>query len=462
MCQEVALLSDLHEDFETSWVPDVLARIDFEAMALSAENVVLRQGITPLDVPRPGGDTMRVFALPFQLHAQLHAAVSPLASSADDALLPGVFGYRRGAESGATYRDEHRRFVEATKGLIESHAFVVFADVARFFPSLGTRTVANSIEQLTGSTAPPELLDCLHHLNAHGVPGLPSGYADARLLANIVLSEIDSTLNASFTRWVDDYRVFVQSEAEASGVIERLHRYLGSKGLALNEAKLKVIPAAEARRELGRSLESVYHPEQDPTEKSRADLLALLADISGNLAEHRRELRFLLRRMAQLRDAALVSFALRAIRVLPWEAPRLVAYLGSVELSVDQGDELIRVFADATVRESDWLVARLAPLAARTRVPEDVRRALVTYLSKAEFRAPAIWGLGLRVLSASADHERVMAILSNGTLPDPRAVLAACKDLGLDLNPAALEGAPATGGALASLDAPLPDYQSIL
>jgi hypothetical protein len=73
--------------------------------------------------------------------------------------------------------------------------------------------------------------------------GLPVGGAAARLLAEIALRDVDRSLfdeGVAFTRYVDDFRIFLSSEEEVYGILASLAESLLAEGLTLNSAKTRV------------------------------------------------------------------------------------------------------------------------------------------------------------------------------------------------------------------------------
>lgn len=73
--------------------------------------------------------------------------------------------------------------------------------------------------------------------------GLPVGGPGSRLLAEVALAEADRTLldhNVDFVRFVDDYRIFSDTESAAHADLARLATVLEKLGLTLSKAKTKI------------------------------------------------------------------------------------------------------------------------------------------------------------------------------------------------------------------------------
>ena len=199
-------VEDLTEDWLTSWVVDVGAHVDVSSYAESDASR-WTPSVQWLRVPRPTGLDMSVPVLDPKSHFILHAAVAPLRHDADALLADGVFGYRRGADFATRYATEWQRFSARAAELSADAHHVVVADVERFFSATGWNRVLESLEGLDDRLAP--LRHVAATFSAAGLKHLPAGYSDARMLANLVLREVDRQLPVPFVRWVDDYTLFV-------------------------------------------------------------------------------------------------------------------------------------------------------------------------------------------------------------------------------------------------------------
>jgi Reverse transcriptase (RNA-dependent DNA polymerase) len=465
------VLAELAEDQQTSWVPDVVGEADHAALVEQHE---WGTGTWPgqsrsrsVDVPRPDGRTMTVLDLTLADRLDLHTATDCLREPADDVLLPTVCGYRRGAQQDHFYRLEYQRFQDLCAAYSEEARMVLAADISSFFASTSLRTALKAAEQLVGH----ELTGSLHDLVERAERGpsivhrgyrtdvLPPGYADARLLGNLVLAHVDSQIGLPFVRWVDDYRVFLGEDDDPDRAVDRLSQSLAEWGLQLNKAKLTVTEPGPTARQLNQ-LTSVYHPDREPLPQTRAALRQVFISATAEPVRLRRALRFALPRMAEIEDPIAIDFALRALETVPWEAPRLVAYVAQFlydERVLSASERLLRRAA----RDNDiWMVARLAPLGCRLPLSRETKDALEESLTGAS--SPVAWGSALRMLSCSGAR-RVVRAAVRGPTPDPRAALAALADLGepFDLAQDAVRRAPITAAALTSPPPPPPVSSSL-
>ncbi len=452
-------MQSLEEDRRTAWVPDPLGEADFEERA---EHPGQETVVSWISVPRPDGRHRDVPVLSWEAMARLHRACDGLRDLIDSNLAPEVCGYRRGGEPHGLYSGEYQRYLGLTSALAEDASQVIFADVASFFWHVPLQVAVDRAETLAGSAHVAALGEVVGGLEANGLAHLPSGYSDARMLANLVLSTVDHAMPVPFTRWVDDYRLFLPDSCTADEVVATLRSNLRATGLDLNTSKTKVVPAATIGQPL--PLGSVYHPETDGPDKTRAELRRVFVDAVSGPAVRRRELRFVLPRMASLEDDFACDFAMSTLTQMPWDAPRLVGYLATFGTRPNVHDWALTRIATAAQRGDTWLVARLAPLAA---IGAERARAHASLVDLGDalpgLRNTPSWGLALRVLSAH--HHGSAAVAARDEQPtDARAALGALTDLGLPIDgtPAA-HAAPVTSSWLTFHGAaPLPRADSQL
>jgi len=143
--------------------------------------------------------------------------------------------------------------------LIDSHQYVVVADIANYFDCIPLTSLRNTIASLGNFSE--NILNLLFYLleefswrpyyMPHGGVGLPKMNFDApRLLAHAYLFKIDEELdkatNGDFVRWMDDVDAGVNSLIEGKRLLRDLDNVLGSQGLRLNTSKSKILSGKEA------------------------------------------------------------------------------------------------------------------------------------------------------------------------------------------------------------------------
>lgn len=449
--------AELSEDLRKCWAPDVAANLELDGYA--PVHTVGPAAFQPVVVPRPGGGWQEVALLHPRTHVALHEVTAPLRDVTDKVLSPGVRGYRYGATADSAHSDEYRKFRELFDEYVKSAEFVVFADVERFFPTLQSEHIKSALTATMATSELTGLFEFMDRMAAVRLPAIPPGYADARLVANLVLHQADTLLDVPFTRWIDDYRLFIPPGRDPVAVIRRLEEGLSNTGLGLNRAKTQILDVEHARTVTRDPLESVYHPYRDSPERVRQKLRAVLAAAVQDPIRQRHALRFVLPRLANEGDEVAVPFALKALLALPWDAPRTVAYLGRFAERKKVRDGIDGAVRVAAIRRDAWLLAQLAPLALRiaptTNTLDALREALV-HLAP----SPA-WGLTLRVLAVNARRHDVKQAIQ-GPIPDVRAALVALQTLESPIPDALARTEPVLASRLDRETTPLPAIDSLL
>lgn len=452
----------LEEDRRTAWVPDALGEADLPVVLSTRQDLkTWSLGNRWLDVPRPDGRSMRVVVLPWPAIADLHLATEALRDQSDARLLPGVCGYRRGAQMGTSYSREFQRFCEITLGEAEQAAAVIYADVRGFFRSVPWSAVLEAARTTAGEQAAREVAQWADRASGEGLRYLPAGYADARLLSNLVLASVDERLGVPFARWVDDYRLFPADASTVDGALSELRAALAEVNLSLARDKLQI--RIHNARSVPDELASVYHPEYDSRSETRSALRTVWAEATQDPVRKRRRLRFALPRMAKECDDVAVPFALAALTDLPWEAPRLVSYLAAFAEQPRVQHGVAQALCRAVTQGDIWRTSHLLSLACRLPSAVVAPEAIPAVLNAlAPLRSSPAWGLAIRFLAlhcvGSAGDEAQAT-----DVPDPRAALAVQADLGLSLDIPAASCAKPTAEWLSLYGAaPSPRVDSIL
>jgi hypothetical protein len=246
----------------------------------------------------------------------------------------------------------YRTFLEAAQNRSNRSTvnWVVTTDIADFYPRIYSHTLRNTLPTITGKARHVDaLLSFLSQINQSVSYGLPVGPSGSRLLAELTLTDVDRLLQTEgidFVRFVDDYRLFCRTERQAYEALAALANALfESHGLSLQQHKtsimskedyLRSIAPDEEDLERGRlssqfeaivnelGLDNAYEPidydSLDDGIKTRVDELNLLGILQEQLdlgAEMSvLTLRFVLRRLAQLREHAGLGATLASPRVL--------------------------------------------------------------------------------------------------------------------------------------------------
>lgn len=135
--------------------------------------------------------------------------------------------------------------------LVKQHGYVVLADIADFYPRIYLHRLENALSSATKSlpTHAKAIIQLIKGWNQNVSYGIPVGNNPSRLLAELVIDDVDRTLFAEdviFTRYVDDYRIFCDSRQHAYQCLARLANVLyETHGLTLQSQKTKILTAGE-------------------------------------------------------------------------------------------------------------------------------------------------------------------------------------------------------------------------
>ncbi|HKZ82866.1 MAG TPA: RNA-directed DNA polymerase [Anaerolineae bacterium] len=141
-------------------------------------------------------------------------------------------------------------FQEHSGELAKKHSYVVLADIADFYPRIYLHRLENALSVAVKSTPThaKAIVQLIKGWNQNVSYGIPVGNNSSRLLAELVIDDVDRTLfaeNVTFTRFVDDYRIFCHSKQQAYQCLARLANILyETHGLTLQSQKTKILPAA--------------------------------------------------------------------------------------------------------------------------------------------------------------------------------------------------------------------------
>jgi len=326
-------------------------------------------------------DALLFAALIYELGEEIEAA---RISTADEI----VHSYRfKPADDGEMFDLSigYRTFLKKAKELAQHDAvhYVVTADIADFYPRVYSHPLENALPVVTAKLSHIKaLLKFLGQLNQGVSYGLPVGPSGSRLLAELVLSDVDRLLlseEISFIRFVDDYRIFCRSERDAYNALAKLANSLfENHGLTLQQHKTRILPVVDYLEEFapdGEDLERArlsdeferiveeiglddpYGPivYDDLTQelKNRVDGLNLLGileeqiglDVNANTLT----IRFLLRRFAQLNEGDALDMLLEAPRVLYLVLHAFSDYVGAISKDRDApevGKKILSLLVD--------------------------------------------------------------------------------------------------------------------
>jgi hypothetical protein len=219
--------------------------------------------------------------------------------------------HRRGGRCFLPLVPEQRDLVSVRAAARAGARFLLTTDVARCYHSIYTHSIPWAIHGKTVakrsrrdySLYGNRLDRALRNSSAGQTIGIPIGPDTSLVVAEVILSQIDSQLTNRFPkqrilRYVDDFEIGVQSHDEAEDAIAALQRFLFEYELELNGLKTR-IESLPTRHELPWVSEIRGRKVRDSLTGQATDLVALF-DVAFEEAQRRPEapvLRYLMGRL---------------------------------------------------------------------------------------------------------------------------------------------------------------------
>ena len=121
----------------------------------------------------------------------------------------------------------------------------VVADISNFFDRISIHSLENHLKEIGCDEQYVILIREMLSFWSAGRKsfGVPVGSDASRILSEVVLLQVDASLTnigIKFIRYVDDFRIFTNSRAEALKAVEILTALLSEEGLALNSRKTEI------------------------------------------------------------------------------------------------------------------------------------------------------------------------------------------------------------------------------
>jgi len=201
-------------------------------------------------IPKAGTSKKRKLGIPAVMDRIVGTSMhSILEEIFDPAFTPSNFGFRRG-------RSQHQAIRHLQRLVNEGREWAVAVDLQAFFDEIPHGLILKLIRR---KVADEQLVTLLARLLKAGVmvngefekttKGCPQGSPLSPILSNIVLNELDHTLeerHLGYCRWADDVVIVVRSERAAQRVLEGTIRYVEDElGLTVNQEKSRVAPIKE-------------------------------------------------------------------------------------------------------------------------------------------------------------------------------------------------------------------------
>lgn len=298
------------------------------------------------------------------------------------------------ADSGEMYerRDGWTRFWQNSieKSAHEHRSYVVVTDIVDYYNQIYHHTLENQLDRARVSRPHKTALKNLLQFETDKVSrGIPVGPHPSHALGELAMAPIDGFLNEAgiaYSRYVDDFHLFLRSESEATLVLAKLAQALDSHKLSLNRSKTRVYAAEEFsehayRKSISdpinsieeRFLDLLSDQVDDPYEdldiddlddEVREELYGLAID--GVLTEYLdadridyQRIGWLLRRLAQVGVPSAATFVVRQMNRLLPVISDVVKYLSRVDIAegdaLHLGELLVKSLENEIISNSEYL-----------------------------------------------------------------------------------------------------------
>ena len=218
---------------------------------------------------------------------------------------------------------------------------VVVTDISDFYARINFHRIENLLDDAAPKHGAARFIKkYIKTIRAKQSFGLPVGGSAARLLAELALSDTDRSLENEgllATRYVDDFRIFLDSGQDPYDALSLLAEQLGiNEGLSLNAAKTRVLDRTEFLFWIGQQagdisdeaenaalealVDDIYSDEApDPQEVEQLkhiNLLELLQEEVGKSKFDMGRIKFLFRALRVAKPDAAITFLKTNIREL--------------------------------------------------------------------------------------------------------------------------------------------------
>jgi hypothetical protein len=145
----------------------------------------------------------------------------------------------------------------------QDYKAVIFTDIADFYQRIYIHRVENMLDSVCSNKGVTRfVVKSINNIRSKQSYGIPVGCSASRILAEAVLADSDAALlneSIEFTRFVDDYRIFVRLDQDPYEILSLLAEQLFlSEGLTLNGQKTRVLTIKSYREDLEDKLPQAF------------------------------------------------------------------------------------------------------------------------------------------------------------------------------------------------------------
>lgn len=202
------------------------------------------QAVRKVEIPKAGGG-LRMLGIPTVIDRLLQQAISQwLSPKYEGDFSSSSYGFRPG-------RNAHQAVLHAQANLNDGYTWVIELDLEKFFDKVNHDKL---MSLLSGKIKDKRTLKLIRAYLGSGImenglasprrEGTPQGSPLSPLLSNIILNELDQTLEERghrFVRYADDSSIYVRSRKSAHRVMANISDYLEDElKLKVNREKSKV------------------------------------------------------------------------------------------------------------------------------------------------------------------------------------------------------------------------------
>jgi reverse transcriptase-like protein len=244
----------------------------------------------------------------------------------------GPFAYRfSSGGDGSLFMKNHtyRDWLEWQSEKVKSGGYkeVICTDIADFYQRIYLHRIENTLDSATANKGIKRFIEKLiKQIRSKQSHGIPVGGTASRLIAESVLADSDNALadeEIEFTRFVDDYRIFVKQGQEPYSILAFLADQLAaSEGFSLNAQKTKLYSVEKFKEHLDIQLGDAF----DETEKEAIEALSHAVYFDEEISEED---------MSKLRALNLLEMLEAEFSEEVWDFGKIKAIFRALRLAPD-------------------------------------------------------------------------------------------------------------------------------